>query len=218
MKTALSPRKKPKQERSRIKFDKILSHAKKMLVEEGVDYFTTDALAKATGMSIGSIYQYFPNKQAIFSELINEWRESVESKLLVILDEVQVSSIESIPMRNQVLWQMIDRFYSELITTPEQLKLHAELIKASEWSIQLKELEHKHNQFISEFFIRMMTDLGTTLDNNDLIDLANYMYEAQNSIESSCKQDFPAYKRRMEWHKKASYALLTDGCFSSTIE
>ncbi len=64
-KIALTPRKEPKQGRSRQMRKDILEAAVRVLHREGALRFTTPRVAQAAGISVGSLYQYFPNKQAI---------------------------------------------------------------------------------------------------------------------------------------------------------
>lgn len=56
-----------------------------MLVKQGTDACTTNAIARVSGVSIGSLYQYFPNREAIFAELS---RRHVEEMLAVLFSEV----------------------------------------------------------------------------------------------------------------------------------
>ena len=68
MKTALL-RKKPKQTRSKLMVDNILEASIRVLKQHPYHQFTTNRVAEAAGISIGSLYQYFPNKQSILLEL-----------------------------------------------------------------------------------------------------------------------------------------------------
>ena len=65
----INPRKTPKQSRSRFMVDVIVSSATRILVTEGYDRFTTNRVAEVAGVSVGSIYQYFPNKDSLISEI-----------------------------------------------------------------------------------------------------------------------------------------------------
>lgn len=65
---AQNPRKHPRQRRSRATVEKILTAAAQVLAEEGLTA-TTDRIAIRAGVSIGSLYQYFPNKGALMLEL-----------------------------------------------------------------------------------------------------------------------------------------------------
>jgi AcrR family transcriptional regulator len=69
MKTATissSPRKTPVQSRSRERVERILDAAAHVFAEVGYEATTTEAIAERAGASIGSLYQFFPNKQSLF--------------------------------------------------------------------------------------------------------------------------------------------------------
>ncbi|MEW5855251.1 MAG: TetR/AcrR family transcriptional regulator [Myxococcota bacterium] len=67
------PRKKPKQARSALMFDAVVMAASKVLEKEGAEALTTSRVAEVAGVSVGSLYQYFPNKWAIVSALIEKY-------------------------------------------------------------------------------------------------------------------------------------------------
>ncbi|GCE85054.1 TetR family transcriptional regulator [Komagataeibacter diospyri] len=73
----ISVRKQPGQARSAALVATILEAAVRVLAEEGATRFTTARVAEKAGVSIGSLYQYFPNKAAILFRLqTDEWRET----------------------------------------------------------------------------------------------------------------------------------------------
>jgi AcrR family transcriptional regulator len=75
--TKISERKKPKQARSSELVTAILQAATQVLAQEGATRFTTARVAERAGVSIGSLYQYFPNKAAILFRLQSEeWRRT----------------------------------------------------------------------------------------------------------------------------------------------
>jgi AcrR family transcriptional regulator len=63
------PRKMPSQARSQATVDAILDAAARILVGAGYGAFTTNSVAARAGVSVGSLYQYFPNKDAILAAL-----------------------------------------------------------------------------------------------------------------------------------------------------
>jgi AcrR family transcriptional regulator len=76
-KSRISARKQPKQERSAQLVSAILEAAVQVLTDEGARRFTTARVAERAGVSVGSLYQYFPNKEAILFRLqSDEWRET----------------------------------------------------------------------------------------------------------------------------------------------
>lgn len=77
----LSPRKSPRQARSRATVDAILEACARVLVEEGYDRASTNRVAKVAGVSVGSLYQYFPSKEALVLALF----ERHSSRMLALL-------------------------------------------------------------------------------------------------------------------------------------
>ncbi|MBX4966015.1 TetR family transcriptional regulator [Rhizobium binae] len=90
----ISSRKRPKQARSSELVAAILDAAAQVLAKEGAQCFTTARVAERAGVSIGSLYQYFPNKAAILFRLqSDEWRETT-GLLATILENGQRPPLE----------------------------------------------------------------------------------------------------------------------------
>lgn len=66
----LEPRKQPRQVRAELTRERILAAAAHVLAEFGYAAGTTNRIAERARVSIGSLYQYFPNKDAILAELL----------------------------------------------------------------------------------------------------------------------------------------------------
>src|SRR5689334_12765314 len=75
----------PQQARAKETVDALLTATKALLVQRGVEGATTNAIAELAGVSIGSLYQYFPSREAIIAELS---RRHVEQVLTLIFAEV----------------------------------------------------------------------------------------------------------------------------------
>ncbi|MBQ0953005.1 TetR/AcrR family transcriptional regulator [Streptomyces coelicoflavus] len=65
-----TPRRKPRQVRAELTRERILTAAAHIFAEHGYAAGTTNRIAEHARMSIGSLYQYFPNKDAILAELL----------------------------------------------------------------------------------------------------------------------------------------------------
>lgn len=75
----IASRKLPQQARSTELVAAILEAAMQVLAREGATRFTTARVAEKAGVSIGSVYQYFPNKAAILFQLqADEWKRTTE--------------------------------------------------------------------------------------------------------------------------------------------
>jgi AcrR family transcriptional regulator len=77
MSKKLSPRNVPVQQRAHRQRDKILKATSELLETVGVDELTTIRVAEAVGISVGTLYHYFPNKHAILYSLAENWIETV---------------------------------------------------------------------------------------------------------------------------------------------
>jgi AcrR family transcriptional regulator len=87
--SSISSRKQPQQARSTELVAAILDAAVQVLAKEGAQRFTTARVAEKAGVSVGSLYQYFPNKAAILFRLqSDEWRQTSEL-LRGILEDVE---------------------------------------------------------------------------------------------------------------------------------
>jgi AcrR family transcriptional regulator len=83
----LTPRRKPSQERSRDRVERILDATADLLGTTAVDKITTAAIAETAGVPIGSVYQYFPNKLAVLAELARRVMEQVDVKTASLIAE-----------------------------------------------------------------------------------------------------------------------------------
>jgi AcrR family transcriptional regulator len=63
-------RKRPRQRRAQTTFDAVLEAAAELIAQQGFARTTTNTVAERAGISIGSLYQYFPNKTAILVSLL----------------------------------------------------------------------------------------------------------------------------------------------------
>jgi AcrR family transcriptional regulator len=99
-KPQISSRKEPKQARSADLVATILEAAVQVLTKEGAQRFTTVRVAEKAGVSVGSLYQYFPNKTAILFRLqTDEWRQTA-GLLRSILEDIRRPPLER--LRNLV--------------------------------------------------------------------------------------------------------------------
>lgn len=74
-------RRRPTQMRARLTVEAVLDASVKLLKRDGADAITTNRVAEVAGVSIGSVYQYFPDKHAIFEALQD--RHAAEVRRLV---------------------------------------------------------------------------------------------------------------------------------------
>jgi AcrR family transcriptional regulator len=83
----LKPRKIPLQQRSTETVNVILEAAARVLERHGLAGFTTNAVAERAGVSIGSLYQYFPSKEALTASLIHRETSALIENAATAFDE-----------------------------------------------------------------------------------------------------------------------------------
>jgi AcrR family transcriptional regulator len=86
-------RKLPAQERSRETVEAILEATAHILARDGYDKTSTNRVAEAAGVSIGSLYQYFPNKDALVGALLEDY-----ARRLISLVETSAVELAEVPL------------------------------------------------------------------------------------------------------------------------
>jgi AcrR family transcriptional regulator len=92
-----SPRKKATQARSRATVNALVEATARILVKEGFDKASTNRVAEVAGVSVGSLYQYFPSKEALVAAVIE--RHSEETSQTV---RREFADIDSQPLERGV--------------------------------------------------------------------------------------------------------------------
>ncbi len=100
-----SLRRLPKQKRSRQRVERILEAAAQVFAEVGYEAATTHAIASRAGTAIGSIYQFFPDKLAIFHALEERHMEQVRA----IHAQLMTPQMAQLPLE-QMVQQMLETF------------------------------------------------------------------------------------------------------------
>ncbi len=108
----------PSQARSRITFDRILSVAKEIIVEQGIAALNTNLVAERAGINIGTVYHYFPDKIAILLELSKADRDLRSS---YIIDKV--SELPSAPDLENWVYEVVELTYKLRTDHPATIEL-----------------------------------------------------------------------------------------------
>ena len=74
-------RRSPRQERGRQRVGRILDAAEALLGEDGYEAVTTNQIAARAGVPIGSLYQFFPNKEAVVGAVAARYQEAAAEAL-----------------------------------------------------------------------------------------------------------------------------------------
>lgn len=90
-----NPRKNASQERSRAMVDTLIEATARILVREGFDKASTNRIADAAGVSVGSLYQYYPSKEALVAAVIDRHNQETMRVVRGALAEVAAQPIET---------------------------------------------------------------------------------------------------------------------------
>lgn len=144
-----TPRKQPKQERSQVTVEAILSATAHILTENGYNQLTTNRVAERAGVSIGSLYQYFPNKEAlIFALAEHHANEMVQ----LAKQHLEGLSDRTIP---EVLRQIIKAALAAHAVNP---KLHRVLHEQIPHSEVMKRLDQAKVENLLRSFLAQRSD------------------------------------------------------------
>lgn len=95
MKKTLKPRNYGRQSRAKERFDQIIQEAT-LILETAPSEFSTNKIAQRLNMSVGNLYQFFPNKHAILGEIIEKEFEKDRSKMMALGQKMKGEKIINI--------------------------------------------------------------------------------------------------------------------------
>ena len=138
-KSSLNPRRQPMQQRARERTQQILDITARLLEEVGIDDLTTILIAKELGISVGSLYHYFPNKHSILFALGERWLEEMT---------LAMNDIEALDVANLSLDKFVDDAIDRMLQVYKAQKAVLPLAQAL-WSIpELRDLDIEHDTLV----------------------------------------------------------------------
>jgi AcrR family transcriptional regulator len=113
----IAPRRRPTQARSERTVELLLEAAARVLEEKGIEGYTTNAVAERCGVSVGSLYQYFPNKDSITSALVLKAHRQIVQHLDALRER-----IAGLPLQ-QAIEAMVQGAVLDSLAAPRLSKL-----------------------------------------------------------------------------------------------
>lgn len=98
----------PKQKRSKVTVDSILEASKIVIKKSGLERFNTNYIAEVAGVSIGSLYQYFKNKESILEVLLHKELEKNREVLDKLIDPNDDMTIEYVVQK--IVFYFVDNW------------------------------------------------------------------------------------------------------------
>jgi AcrR family transcriptional regulator len=165
----IAVRRKPTQERAQVTVEAMLDAATKLLKRGGASSITTNRIAETAGVSIGSVYQYFPNKRAIFIALHGRHIRQVDGVMQrriaesadATLEELIASLIDGMIEAHAVDPELSDLLLAEVSHHPDgacdfSTRLHLAFRKAL--ASHARELGRRIDLDTRAFFVANMVD------------------------------------------------------------
>ncbi|EZP26825.1 TetR/AcrR family transcriptional regulator [Microbacterium oleivorans] len=109
---ALGLRRTPTQQRSRQKLAQAIAAAESLVLREGVDVVTLPRVAADAGVSVGALYQYLPDREAILAAIVSRYHDRLERLLDDAIDRIRTDPRTEDPV-GQVLGAVADVYRDE---------------------------------------------------------------------------------------------------------
>jgi AcrR family transcriptional regulator len=167
-------KRKPVQARSRKIKAAIMEAAHDVMRERGIRAITTNAIAEHAGIKIGSVYDYFPNKEAIIAEIYEGKLAEVRSFL-----EVGSEGVEREGWRAQLADLIRETWTYQL-----GIGLDRTIVDASYYYEDLLRIARAHSQLFASNYVRLLRRLGSAWDDERLFDLGISIYTLINATWS----------------------------------
>ncbi len=141
----------PRQERSLQRREHILNTTAMLLERVGFDDLTTILIAREMGISVGSLYHYFPNKQAILYALGEHWLEEQTRAL----DEIAAWDLEAMDLET-----FVDKSFPRMLAVYREQRGMLPLVQAM-WAVpELRDLDDEHDELLISRLAEMFRRLG----------------------------------------------------------
>ncbi|GAA6135363.1 TetR/AcrR family transcriptional regulator [Oceaniserpentilla sp. 4NH20-0058] len=169
----VSPRNAPVQGRSKKRSQQILDSTAELLERVGLDELNTILIAKEVGISVGSLYHYFPNKQAIMYAMGMRWLNEVKQVL---------NQFEAWPVETMGLNELVDKVLTTNLNVYKKQKAILTLVQAMFSVPELRQLDTDHDDLIIQKMAQVFKRMGITLHLKERERLARVYLETTHSM------------------------------------
>lgn len=202
----LSARKKPRQDRSQKMVGRILDATRALLRESGgvnSSRITTKHIAEKASISVGSLYQYFPNLSAVLFALYEEVLDRVRQ----VLDRFDSVEYLSLPR---------DEYFAKLNRALADAGPDEEIVVAMVYAIRtnpdLAEAERRHAEHTSERIAKLLQHFGSKWPLDKLQRLVLYLYYLDHGGWAYREHVNPPPQETLDWEVSALNHLMMQ-CF-----
>ncbi|MDH3641175.1 MAG: TetR/AcrR family transcriptional regulator [Gammaproteobacteria bacterium] len=199
-------RRRPQQRRAEETKEKVLSASVEVLRHKGIDGLSIREVARTAGVSVGTIYEYFPSRHALLFWV-------AEQRLKERLDVFDgVFSEENF---DRPLDSLISEYLDAMKNSDMYSRLDLEIRAAEERDQQLGEYTARYRQQLTDRYIRTWKRYGATAKPAQMRLIASYMHEIDHASMKLQLQNKPAEQQRVRDITAQLIGLLTNLAFDS---
>ncbi|MEM0955011.1 MAG: TetR/AcrR family transcriptional regulator [Pseudomonadota bacterium] len=190
----------PSQQRSWQRREDILQTTAALLERVGFDDLTTILIAAEMGISVGTLYHYFPNKQSILYALGERWLEQQTAAL---------ETIAAAPLEQLTIAEFIELAFKHMLTAYREQRGLLPLVQAM-WAVpELRDLDDHHDEIIISYLERMFQRIGLKHSKLERRRRARLILEMTHALFLTVVEQTPAQaKRSFEDVKSLGVTLL----------
>jgi AcrR family transcriptional regulator len=163
----------PVQKRAQERRNVILSVTAELLEEVGQDDLTTILVAKRAGVSVGTLYHYFPNKYAIMYALAAQWVGEMD---------VALQALEAEPVESYSVKRFVEGSVERMLAVYTNQQGLLPLVQAMYGVPELKELDLIHDQLIIASMARMFKRMDISSKAHELARLGRTYLELSHAL------------------------------------
>ncbi|MFT5592903.1 MAG: AcrR family transcriptional regulator [Oceanicoccus sp.] len=169
----VTPRNAPVQGRSKLRSKQIIDVTGELLERVGLDDLNTILIAKEVGISIGSLYHYFPNKHAILYAMAMRWLDEIET----VLNEFEAWPIEVMDFN-----ELISKLLNTNLKVYRKQKAILTLVQAMFSVPELRNLDIQHDELVIKKMAEVFKRMGIGHHLKERERLARVYLEATHSL------------------------------------
>lgn len=196
-------RKEPAQQRSRERVERMLAAARDLIAEHGSDAMKMGEVAERAGVSIGSLYQFFPDKSAIIRTLAERFttenRACIEAELAGVSDERSLLDAFA---------RLVDTYYAICLAEP----VMRDIWSGTQVDKALRELELADSRACAEALARVWQHLRPEADPEELALTAFLIWQlGEATMRLAISVERAEGDRLVEIYKRMALRELADG-------
>ncbi|MDB6105718.1 MAG: hypothetical protein JWO52_5717 [Gammaproteobacteria bacterium] len=197
----LQQRKQPLQQRAENRVTQILA-AYRRLLAAGEQRITTNRIASEAGIPVSSVYQYFPNKEAIAFAVYREWAE--EALAVLRRQCAEAKHVKS-------LSELVNRPDANFFASVSGARIVHQLRSVVERSPELKRVQRKYLEAMAQMVAQLLRDLGSKWAERPLQNLVSLVLELNTTtFRHMARQDKASAADTFRYWQVAALALLEE--------